>query len=354
MKKIVLRVSQSLLAILSIVFLISCNASENRQKPKEIIYILQGHWGNFLEPSQREGLKQAGYELEPMYMLNERANAAGYELRIANRDTSSLQDVAGRPTEEFKYLIVFDVFPHQQEYLKHYPKEKLILFIWEPPSVSEVNYDPKYHEIFSKVYTWKDDLVDNVKYFKSCYPVMRPMTEQTVPFDQRNLACQVSTNRHSSHPNELYSERVKVMNFYQRRHRKDFDQYGRWWSKSYSTYKGPLENKLETLKQYKFNYCYENIKGVPGYITEKIFDCFEAGIVPIYWGASNIRDYIPEGCFIDREQFKSNEELYLFLKNMDEDTYQKYIEQIRLYLTGDKAKLFSYDRFVSMMMEIID
>ena len=48
------------------------------------------------------------------------------------------------------------------------------------------------------------------------------------------------------------------------------------------------------MQHYRFYICYENTEGVEDYITEKIFDCFAAGFVPIYWGASNIEKYIPK------------------------------------------------------------
>ena len=32
---------------------------------------------------------------------------------------------------------------------------------------------------------------------------------------------------------------------------------------------------------------------IPGYITEKIFDCFLARSVPVYWGPGNIADHVP-------------------------------------------------------------
>ena len=64
---------------------------------------------------------------------------------------------------------------------------------------------------------------------------------------------------------------------------------------------------------------YENIKGLNGYITEKIFDAFVAGNVPIYWGASDINEYIPDNCFIDRRNFINHEQMYKFLINMKEN-----------------------------------
>ena len=71
----------------------------------------------------------------------------------------------------------------------------------------------------------------------------------------------------------------------------------------YPSYAGEISSKRAILEQYKFSICYENMSDMPGYITEKIFDCFFAGCVPIYLGASNMTDYIPGGTFIDKRKF---------------------------------------------------
>lgn len=44
------------------------------------------------------------------------------------------------------------------------------------------------------------------------------------------------------------------------------------------------DNKVEYLNDYMFNICPENVDS-SGYVTEKIFECFAAGVVPIYWGS---------------------------------------------------------------------
>lgn len=51
---------------------------------------------------------------------------------------------------------------------------------------------------------------------------------------------------------------------------------------------GRIGNKLEWLKDYKFHLCFEN-STYPGYLTEKLFDAFSAGCVPIYWGDTSLR-----------------------------------------------------------------
>ncbi len=46
------------------------------------------------------------------------------------------------------------------------------------------------------------------------------------------------------------------------------------------------DNKLEYLKDFKFNLCPENSNN-NGYVTEKIFDSISSGCIPIYWGSEN-------------------------------------------------------------------
>jgi hypothetical protein len=93
---------------------------------------------------------------------------------------------------------------------------------------------------------------------------------------------------------------------------------------------------------------------VKGYVTEKIFNAFTAGCVPIYWGADNITDYIPKNCFIDRRDFTSDEQLYQFLKNMTEGEYQVYINDIKCFLNSDLALVFSHEHFVDIFLNGIE
>jgi alpha(1,3/1,4) fucosyltransferase len=101
------------------------------------------------------------------------------------------------------------------------------------------------------------------------------------------------------------------------------DLYGRgwnrWWTRHTFTpaywirrraimahYKGSCTSKMDVLSQYRFSLCFENTPML-GYVTEKIFDCFYAGTVPIYLGAPDISDLIPEDAYIDMRDFGSND-----------------------------------------------
>jgi hypothetical protein len=234
------------------------------------------------------------------------------------------------------------------------PRKKALLFAWEPPTVQRKLYSPRYLALFKRIYTWDDDLVDNKRYFKFYYPVLGPMIEDIRPFEEKKLLTFMFSDKSSKHPKALYAEREKLIQFFEEKPAGEFEFYGRdWKNKNYKNYKGASSNKIETLKHYRFVVCYENMRDIKGYITEKIFEAFAAGTVPIYWGASNVQDYIPKTCFIDRRDFKDNGELYTYLKSIDAKTYQSYIDNIRQFLESDQAQLFSQKMFQTIFLEAI-
>lgn len=315
---------------------------------EKIVYIVPGQWGDIF--AFDNPMFNRDDCLEPIRQLKERCEANGVELR----QTYSIDNL-----EPFEALFMFEV-PVKQPYshisldrLEQLPKERLVLFLWEPPSVAPENYDSRYHSYFSKIYTWHDGLVDDETYLKLFYPVLKPMIKERIPFASKKLATLIACNKHSTIPGELYSERVRLIQFYEHNHPEDFDLYGKWWPESYRVYGGAVSSKVDVLKHYKFAFAYENIKGIPGYVTEKIFDCFQAGCVPVYFGAPNVADYVPKQCFISREDFASDEELYQYLVQMDQTEYNRYLSNIESYLQSDQAKQFSAEHFVQTISEMM-
>ncbi|MDR3646005.1 MAG: glycosyltransferase family 10 [Candidatus Babeliales bacterium] len=281
--------------------------------------------------------------LQPTYQLQQAFKNLGWEIK----QTDSLENL-----NDAKYIVSLDVHLEELSNLYNYPNAKLILFLVEPPTVSPTNYNKAFHERFSRVYTWKDDLVDNKKYFKYHYPVMNPMIENIIDFDNKKLCTMIAFNKRSNYGNELYSERINVINFFEN-FNNNFDFYGPGWNANvFKNYKGTVTSKTECLKNYKFSFCFENTKDIKGYVTEKIFDCFRAGCVPIYWGASNITNYVPKNCFIAREDFKNYYDLYQFMKNMSKEEYQKYIINIKEFLNSEKAKLFSIENYIKLFKDL--
>jgi hypothetical protein len=118
----------------------------------------------------------------------------------------------------------------------------------------------------------------------------------------------------------------------------------------YSSYRGPVKNKWDVLPYYRFSLCYENVCDEAGYVTEKIFDCLRSGCVPIYWGASNIQEYVPPEVFIDRRQFKTDLILDEYISGIAESDYAQYQEAISDYLTSRQFKQFLPPAFAKTMI----
>lgn len=72
---------------------------------------------------------------------------------------------------------------------------------------------------------------------------------------------------------------------------KKVDSGGKW-KNNIGVY---VDDKIEWLKSYKFNICFENGSS-PGYLTEKLFDAFMGGCVPIYWGDTSLRCKVDNEC----------------------------------------------------------
>jgi alpha(1,3/1,4) fucosyltransferase len=259
------------------------------------------------------------------------------------------------PLEEgTAYLIFHNLGVHLKDLnLGKLPKEKLILFTWEPPTVQPEIWDPKIQKWFHKIYTWNDDLVDNVRYFKFYYPVYSLRSSDLVPYEERKFLTLIASRLSSKHPRELYSERERLIRFFETRPEVEFDLYGRYWEKrKFRSWKGAIPDKLSVLKKYRFACAYEN-STESGYITEKIWDCFAAGVVPVYWGAPNVESYIPPDCFIDRRKFESNEALLAFLQRMTKEEWERYLERAELFLQSEAAKKFSSGNYIRILADAV-
>lgn len=287
-------------------------------------------------------------------------------------------------TPEESYLLVCWDNPHTIK------AEKKVGQLWcllinDPPIYYPESWDPHYHKKFDYVFTFDETLVDNQKYFY--YPFAIDTEYFTIPdrivteeeYKKRTLSTFVSHAIHKypdpNHPGSTLHLRYNTIKWYGENHPEDFGFYGGTfiprsyyfgfrgvrlvkklmpqklfhnWAKYmqkdlikvYKGELGPLE-KFDVIKKYNFYYCYENTIGINGYVCEKIFDCFYSGIVPIYWGAPNIKKLIPYDCFIDGRDFNDQESLYKFIKEMSYETYKNYLEQAIVFLKSKEMERFT-------------
>ena len=108
---------------------------------------------------------------------------------------------------------------------------------------------------------------------------------------------------------------------------------GQWRNNTRELWDDFGNDKEAYLRTFKFNICAEN-NNTKDYVTEKIFDAFIAGCIPLYYGALND----PEPGLINREAVifwnkegnnGSNREKILELKN-NESFYQEFISRPKL------------------------
>lgn len=285
--------------------------------------------------------------MRPFYDLRESFRQLGCDLKTTTIDVN-------RHLEKLVGLIVCGVPSDYRKLVrfKRCQSAKMILLLLEPPVVVPYYYDRKYHGVFDQVFTMFDDQIDGKKYHKLYYPQSTLNMIDNVPsFDEKKFCVIVASNKSSKHPQEQYSERLKIANFLKKKAPQDFDLFGHDWPDNTAK---PIASKMETLKNYKFCICYENMKNQDGYVTEKIFDVFLAGSVPVYKGAKNIDIYVDKNCFIDRNKFDSDESLYEFLQQMTAQEYDTYLVNIKNYLKSDKAFLFSSENFAhTLIMALI-
>ena len=303
--------------------------------------------------------------LEPFIALHESFKMKGVELnsRSINRNICT------------QFELHLDVQKKSNKVITKYA----ILF--ESPQVKPINQSSLYLAKYRIIFTWRDDLVDGKRFIKFYLP-NKFFTNDAPGWKERNkLCCLISANKNVLHktPQELYSERVKTIRWFENNAPHDFDLFGQGWDAPaakpgfvnlslrkikhyllkaegkvyFSSYRGVAASKLETMQKYRFSICYDNVRDLPGYITEKIWDSFFAGCIPVYWGATNITNYIPEDCFIDRRKFANHEELYNFMISITEAEYTAYQDKIASFLLSEKAHLFSAKSFAETITNTI-
>lgn len=292
--------------------------------------------------------------LYPYHLLREKMKERGWSCVTS--------DQCGEDCDATFYLEMPNTLPQGKGIATSY------LWVGESELIIPKNWDMQAHKHFAKLFTWHDGFVDGKRYIKLNFA---QKFESHVPTDisaKTGFCTLIAGNKQVRHPLELYSERVRAIRWFEQHAPEGFTFYGMGWNQrnfsgklhtlnrlnrigwlrrllapTFTSYGGPVSHKLETLSRYRFAICYENGRDIPGYITEKIFDCLQAGCVPVYWGAPNITDYVPANCFVDARKFLVKTEtndsptldyasLNQTLRGMGDDVYGKYLENIAEYI----------------------
>lgn len=308
--------------------------------------------------------------LAPFIRLRDALIQQGIELHTADY---MLQDAAH--VQESDYYS-FGVLENYTQLAKRDKVRLKAFVIFEPPVVDPRLYRalPELTTAFERVYVHNTkgdgyalEGVDHSKLHKLYWP--QPHKDVLLQFWDRQerfhrIVMINGNHKPVSYQGELYSKRIDALAGLSK-----FgcvDLYGRgwerWWSRNsmwlpywshrktlMSIYKGACTSKYEVMSQYHFALCFENM-AMNGYITEKIFDCLYAGTIPIYLGAKDIADLIPEHAYIDCRKFSTWKDLHDKMMEMSDTEIQSMRAAGRGFLQSEQGARY-YDSLVSIFKE---
>lgn len=226
---------------------------------------------------------------------------------------------------------------------------------------------------YDLIFTWDPDIASKVSGQQYVFPSYFSIPPVGDFNERKQLLTLISANKgqtiHTRY--DLYKERRKIVAWYEQNYSDCFVHFGPGWNlpdhpngllakltfkflkklnvntrRSRANWRGVAESKLYELSKSKFNLCFENYRGAKGYVTEKIFDAFSCGTVPIYWGAEDIYDLVPSKCFIDYRQFTDIGALHQYISNMNKEEYTVIQENIRDFQQKSWRK-FSIEKFAN-------
>ena len=255
------------------------------------------------------------------------------------------------------------------------------LLLYENPEIYPLNH-LKNLTGYKKIFTWNDNLVDENFFLKLHIPNTVPKNCNFNPFLERNFFCSIIASYRTLPyfvANNLYKERLRTVKWFNKYHPENLQVYGDGWDSSslphllnikplrylfdeyykftrthkFKYYQGKLDKKSEALTNSKFAICYENLSGLNGYVTEKIFDCFFSGCIRISWAAENIVGFISKNYFIDRREFSDNLSLFKYITAIDDKKFESIQNNIKSFINSPLCYKFTSEYFSDFLVKNI-
>ena len=250
-------------------------------------------------------------------------------------------------------------------FLKNVPYEKRALVLLEPAIVNPTMYYTNLlRRRFNTVFTWDLRLQNKHKEY---VPIRVPTGADPtayrrnpfadISFSSKKLIVAVSRNRWHYMPQSTFGLRRVVYRYLQKQVPGDFDLFGLDWGTPCSRWErilgrdyracwrgeipGGWDAKVRKIANYRFSICFENSVWNPGYISEKIFDCFCARTIPVYLGSKGNERLLPDGTYVNYRTFNSPRKLLEYLKGVGEAEYNGYVKQIDAFMASDETRRFT-------------
>lgn len=259
--------------------------------------------GRLFDCSERSGAQDL--QREPMRDFRAALAAMGHDLQTLD-SWNGLADAD---------LVLFHVLDKAAlgECLRRGLGERTAYLAWEPPVVQPL-HEPEGLALlsrwFGRILTWQERVGDHGAFLPVRAPhALGPVSLSPLAFSERGLLVNISSNRTSRHPLELYSERERVVDGFEASE-PGFELWGRGWNlERHPSWRGPAPSKREVYHRFRFALCLENMRDAPGYSTEKLFDALAWDTVPVYQGDPRLVRVLPPEAFVDYAAFGSPEAL---------------------------------------------
>jgi len=346
----------------------------------------------------RESNPYAGDDiLAPYVALRDRLQELGVEVHTSDA-------LAGTSDGRRKLLISYgmpdrmpsDTMRRYRELARRPDVVLSAFFALECPIVEPGMYRalPAIARQFRRVMSWSDsaslrqftgELVP-VEHF--CWPQsFDAVHEELWAVRDRKFLVMMNTNKLPRlYVDELYTARLRAVQYFEQYG--EIDLYGRYWdeaprrvgkTRTPATFRryasrawqlkqrlwpdplyvaaaaatrGAADSKSRTFSRYRFALCFEN-SVLKGWMTEKLFDSFFTGTIPVYWGAPDVYDWVPDDCFIDMTRFEDFAELRRFLHALTPADEDRYREAARAYLASEQFTPFRLRTWVDLHTRII-
>lgn len=316
--------------------------------------------GRFLEESEvnRDDM------LRPYIRMKEELTHRGVFVDTADR--IPLRGAGGEKIEYYSFGIMDNI----ESLRKRDDVIMKVFCIFEPPAVMPDLYAalPKLTKVFERVfihnvhgdgYSLRNVDASRLQKLFWPQPYNHVLECSWASAERSRKVAVINGNHKSTNCKELYSSRIEAMAALAKHDLVDLYGSGweRWWSRSSmwwpywknrhaisKIYRGFCKSKFEVFSRYEFCLCFENMV-MEGYVTEKLFDCLYAGCVPLYLGAPNIGEYVPENVYFDVSKAGSWQEVVDFVNNVSPERIQqmrvagrKFIESERMNPYYDSLK----------------
>ena len=286
--------------------------------------------------------------LEPYSILKKTLEEQGHRVHTLDLFFANFWDV--------DVLIVFKIdftLGMVIKVLRRFPEVKLIFIQTEeelisPFSSSEILTNEYY---FDKTLSWRTDLLIKHNVIHQFYP--NPSVKEKTELGLRSSQIVLIGANKKAGKGELYGFRWELF--------KELNATvehcalaGPGWDvqelgEVRIDYLGVIEKKHDVLKKFNFGLVVENSAEYGG-ISEKIIDCLKAGTIPIYYGAPDIKEFIPEGCFIHVRDYENLSTLSLYIKGLSEFEVIGFQKEINKFLQSEAFEKFTSNHFVDTVL----